>query len=219
MACDPGDFGDPEDFEALVGVEIEGNLSNFAFGVPDPGFQFPSGIIFGGRDPNLDFTIVDLAEGPAFFSLGNNGAIADPSVLPSGTAYAATSSSSARPTCFFLPPSDSSCSAVGMYLSSFDGADVTLTAFDRYGREIGAAVFSTETALGGFIGVVASVDSPIRGIEIASSEVYALDDIEHPVWNDQAYSALDLEMCPEPSAALLQFGALGALAALATRRR
>ena len=106
-----------------------------------------------------------------------------------------------------------------MYLSSFDGADVSLTAFDHDGEEIGQAVFATETALSGFIGVVGSGDRPIRGIQISSSEVYALDDIEHPVWNGGSYTADDPEMCPEPSAALLQLAALGALASLATRRR
>jgi len=216
--CSRSDFGAAETFEGLVGVEIPSNQSNFAFGAPLPGYQFPSGIIFGGRDPNIDLTVVDMANGTVFFNLGDNGAISDPSVLPSGTAYAATNSSSAADTCFFLPPSNASCSAVGMYLSSFDGADVSLTAFDHDGEEIGQAVFATETALSGFIGVVGSGDRPIRGIQISSSEVYALDDIEHPVWNGGSYTADDLEMCPEPSAALLQLAALGALASLATRR-
>jgi hypothetical protein len=218
MGCETGDFGDPESFEDLVGVVIEGNLGNFAFGAPEPGFQFPcSGIVFGGNDPNLDLSIVDLSQGPAFFNLGDNGAIVDASILNNGTAYAATNSSSSGASEFFLPPSDTRCNAVGMYLSSFDGKNVTFAAFDSEGAEIDTEAFATEPALNGFIGVVGSGDSSIHSIQISSSEVYALDDIYHPLWNDAA--SVDPTMCPEPTAPLLQLGALGALAALATRRR
>jgi hypothetical protein len=114
-----------------------------------------------------------------------------------------------------------------MYLSSFadvsladdpgqGGIEVTLTAFDLDGEVIGEARFRTDAAIKGFIGIVGPPDRSIRRIDISSTENFAFDNLWHP---GASLSPVELEACPEPSAAALGLAAVVALAILSARRR
>ncbi len=357
--CNSTHWGDPEGFEDQVGVvgKIEASPGNFAVVVPDADYQFGSGIILKGSDPNVDLLVIDLSEGIHRYGLGDSGDIsfffacldgdrdgehcnenddctgggtcereivpvlprrfaclggdragrvcsedadctgagascereAVPvlrerftcsggdrdgevcdedadctgegtcsssrivavlprlftcsggdddgevctddedcagagvcdrdapvlSTLPADSAYAATISRSTECITFQLPLSSSTCNAVGMYISSFDGADVTLTAHGEDGIAIGARTFSTR--LDDFIGVVGKEAPPIRFIQLRSEETFAFDGIEYPEGTD--VEAIAPVACPEPSSAALALSALVALATLSRSRR
>jgi len=209
---------EPVTLEAFVTPIVEGFEGSIDPGQQRPvgiaplGLGFASGVIFAGPERGIpgvvpfsvaEFLAVPPGE-PFGYDLGSNGFIGSPMDLHGGTAFAASPEPPTHPYLFQLPVL---VPRVGLYVSAFDGAPVTLTILDELRGLIEAVSFASAMAPldeDNFI-ALESEGPPIGFVSIESDRNFVIDDIVFDI--------------PEPGAARLSSAALLCLAWLARARR
>jgi hypothetical protein len=181
-------------------------------GAPPVPFFFQSGIVFVSPDRDLPgvvpFTVAELLAVPPgetfFYELGTNGTLSSPADLYDGTGFAASPEPPTQHYVFQLP---TAVPRVGVHVSAFNGAPVTLRIFDELSGLIEEASFDTAPApLDADNFVALESDGPeIAFFSLDAGANFAFDGV-----------VFDL---PEPSPAALCAAALMSLAWLARARR
>jgi len=181
-------------------------------GIAPAGLGFASGVVFVAPERGIPGVVpLSVAEFLAVppgetlgYELGSNGFIGSPEDLRGGTAFAASPEPPTHPYVFRLPVL---VERVGVHVSAFDGAPVTLTILDDEQVPIEAVPFDSAMAPldeDNFI-ALESEGPPIGFLAIGSERNLVIDDI-----------VFDL---PEPGPAPLCAAALLCLAVLARARR
>ena len=120
-----------------------------AIGAQGP-YTFASGVTFTSPTPNTEATqpgtgtlLADfsLGDGAAYFGLGFNGAITDPSQLPGGNAYLAWDSPASQGSMTFS--FSTAQTMVGAYVDA-SGGNIVETAYNAVGRVIGTSSVASE---------------------------------------------------------------------------